>query len=166
VLIAAGTETTANACAHAVFHVLTNPHVKERLKKELVEAWPDVEAPISLERFEKLPYLVRRTLVLPSRATTSDPHCGTVGSRSRSPSVLPWRHRRFTSRRSRGHGDRRCGRAERCTLFLHLYRQKPNLKRWTPDNRTYGSNLRPSQRRYIPRPTHLQARAMDRKGIQ
>ncbi|TEB28399.1 cytochrome P450 [Coprinellus micaceus] len=57
VLIAAGTETTANACAHAVFHVLTNPHVKERLKKELVEAWPDVEAPISLERLEKLPYL-------------------------------------------------------------------------------------------------------------
>ena len=62
VLIAAGTETTANACAHAVFHVFTNPHVKERLTKELVEAWPDIEAPMSLERLEKLPYLVRRTL--------------------------------------------------------------------------------------------------------
>lgn len=61
VLIAAGTETVANACAHAIFYAFTNDTVKDRLKQELVEAWPDVDVPISLERLEKLPYLVRHS---------------------------------------------------------------------------------------------------------
>lgn len=59
VLIGAGTETVANACSHAAFYVLSNRDIEERLRQELVEAWPDVDTPISLERLEKLPYLVR-----------------------------------------------------------------------------------------------------------
>lgn len=60
ILVGAGTETAGNACAVTVFHILSNKHVHHRLKKELVEAWPDPEVPMPLERLEKLPYLVRR----------------------------------------------------------------------------------------------------------
>ncbi|KAJ3521440.1 hypothetical protein NMY22_g12322 [Coprinellus aureogranulatus] len=39
------------------FLVLSNPQVKDRLKKQLIEAWPDVDAPMPLEKLEKIPYL-------------------------------------------------------------------------------------------------------------
>lgn len=58
ILVGAGTETAGNACAVTLFHVLSNEHVCRRLKDELMEAWPDAETPMSLERLEKLPYLV------------------------------------------------------------------------------------------------------------
>lgn len=57
-LVAAGTETTANACIVAAFHVLRNPEIEARLRKELVEAWPEVEIQLPLEKLEKLQYLV------------------------------------------------------------------------------------------------------------
>ncbi|KAJ3513791.1 hypothetical protein NMY22_g14937 [Coprinellus aureogranulatus] len=56
-LIAAGTETGANACSVTAFHVLNNKSIQEKLKKELYDAWPDPNSPMSLERLEKLPYL-------------------------------------------------------------------------------------------------------------
>lgn len=59
-LVAAGTETTANACIVAAFNVLRNPEIESRLRNELAEAWPDVEAQLSLEKLEKVQYLVRR----------------------------------------------------------------------------------------------------------
>jgi cytochrome P450 len=65
-LVIGGTETVANTCVMATYHVLANSRIKERLKAELVEAWPDVDAaPISLERLEKLPYLVRSSQPVP-----------------------------------------------------------------------------------------------------
>ncbi|KAJ3533591.1 hypothetical protein NMY22_g7270 [Coprinellus aureogranulatus] len=57
ILVGAGTETAANACAVTAFRVLSNEQVYRRLKKELAEAWPDPEGPMPLERLEKLPYL-------------------------------------------------------------------------------------------------------------
>lgn len=57
-LTAAGTETVANACAVATFHVLSNKSIKEKLSKELLGAWPDPGISKSLEKLEKLPYLV------------------------------------------------------------------------------------------------------------
>jgi cytochrome P450 len=65
-LVAAGTETTANACIVAAFNVLKNPEIEVRLRKELMETWPEVETQLSLERLEKLPYLVRLPVLLPS----------------------------------------------------------------------------------------------------
>ncbi|KAF6758266.1 cytochrome P450 [Ephemerocybe angulata] len=56
-LLAAGTDTTANTCTVATFHVLSNPGIEGRLRAELREAWPDAGEGISLERLEKLPYL-------------------------------------------------------------------------------------------------------------
>ncbi|KAJ3530852.1 hypothetical protein NMY22_g8407 [Coprinellus aureogranulatus] len=56
-LVAAGTETGANACSVAAFHVLNNKSIQEKLRKELYDAWPDPNSPMSLERLEKLPYL-------------------------------------------------------------------------------------------------------------
>ena len=60
ILIGAGTETTGNACAVIAYHILSNEDVHRRLKKDLVEAWPDPDVPMPLEKLEKLPYLVRR----------------------------------------------------------------------------------------------------------
>ena len=58
-LTAAGTETVANACAVATFHILTNKSIEKKLSKELLGAWPDPGIPMPLERLEKLTYLVR-----------------------------------------------------------------------------------------------------------
>jgi cytochrome P450 len=60
ILIGAGTETTGNACAVIAYHILSNVGVRRRLKENLVEAWLDPDAPMPLEKLEKLPYLVRR----------------------------------------------------------------------------------------------------------
>ncbi|TEB28380.1 cytochrome P450 [Coprinellus micaceus] len=56
-LIRASDITTANACIVAAFNVLKNPEIEVRLRKELMETWPEVETQLSLERLEKLPYL-------------------------------------------------------------------------------------------------------------
>lgn len=57
VVVAAGTDTVGNTCNMALFHVLTNKSIEKKLRQEIREAWPDIEAPMSLEKLEKLPYL-------------------------------------------------------------------------------------------------------------
>ena len=57
VLIGAGTDTTANTLASVTYHMLVNPEILKKLKAELAEAIPDVEAPLDLRRIEALPYL-------------------------------------------------------------------------------------------------------------
>ncbi|KAF6758368.1 cytochrome P450 [Ephemerocybe angulata] len=56
-LVAAGTETVANTCTMAAFHVLDNKEIGRKLRAELVDAWPELEVPLPLEKLEKLPYL-------------------------------------------------------------------------------------------------------------
>lgn len=57
-LVAAGTDTVGNTCNMAVFYILSNKDIEKRLRQELKDAWPDVDTPMSLEKLEKLPYLV------------------------------------------------------------------------------------------------------------
>jgi cytochrome P450 len=57
VLIGAGTETTANTLATLTYHILANPDIVRKLKAELAEAIPDVEALPESTRVEALPYL-------------------------------------------------------------------------------------------------------------
>lgn len=58
VLFAAGTDTVGNACMIGTFHLLRNRALKDKLVSELRAAWPDLDSPLSLEKLEKLPYLV------------------------------------------------------------------------------------------------------------
>ncbi|KAJ8079331.1 hypothetical protein PM082_021833 [Marasmius tenuissimus] len=53
----AGTDTVSNACLIATFHLCNDRIMLEKLRKELDEAWSDVEDHISYEKLEKLPYL-------------------------------------------------------------------------------------------------------------
>ncbi|THU96866.1 cytochrome P450 [Dendrothele bispora CBS 962.96] len=53
----AGTDTVANACTVACFHVHSDADILRRLRKELKDVWPDVNTKISYETLEKLPYL-------------------------------------------------------------------------------------------------------------
>ncbi|KAF5357171.1 hypothetical protein D9756_006863 [Leucocoprinus leucothites] len=57
VLVAAGSETVANACTIGAFHVLQTPEVKSKLVEELMRAWPEKEAHVGVQTLEKLPYL-------------------------------------------------------------------------------------------------------------
>jgi cytochrome P450 len=57
VLIGAGTDTTANTLAALTYHILANPDILKKLKAELAEAIPDVEALPESTRIEALPYL-------------------------------------------------------------------------------------------------------------
>jgi cytochrome P450 len=57
-LIAAGSDTVAQACTSAVFYTLSSPHVLERLIDELHDAWPNKDSEVGLRTLEKLPYLV------------------------------------------------------------------------------------------------------------
>ncbi|KAJ3574919.1 hypothetical protein NP233_g1441 [Leucocoprinus birnbaumii] len=57
VLVAAGSDTVANACAIGTFYVLRNPKIKSRLVQELKEAWPEKETQIGIQTLEKLQYL-------------------------------------------------------------------------------------------------------------
>ena len=57
-LLGAGTGTPSLAQDTALFHVLSNPTILARLKKELEEAWPDADSnPPPLAVLENLPYL-------------------------------------------------------------------------------------------------------------
>ncbi|KAJ2912323.1 hypothetical protein MD484_g8092, partial [Candolleomyces efflorescens] len=57
VMVAAGSDTVANASMVGVFHILSDKDVEQKLRQELSEAWPEVDGRMSLERLEKLPYL-------------------------------------------------------------------------------------------------------------
>jgi cytochrome P450 len=56
-LTVAAAETTGNAMAMCAFHVLYNPNIYAKLRKELLEAFPNPTAPLDFLSLEKLPYL-------------------------------------------------------------------------------------------------------------
>jgi len=56
-LVAAGSDTVGNACNIGTFYALKYPSIHQKLKKELDEAWPDKDRPMSYTALEKLPYL-------------------------------------------------------------------------------------------------------------
>jgi len=58
ILVAAGTETTAWTLSVITFHLLSNPHQLQRLRRELEEVMPNPAKPASCTELEKLPYLV------------------------------------------------------------------------------------------------------------
>ncbi|KAF4630224.1 hypothetical protein G7Y89_g7918 [Cudoniella acicularis] len=57
IVVSAGTETTAWCLSVITFHLLSNPASLEKLRKELQEAIPDLDEPVSVEKIEQLPYL-------------------------------------------------------------------------------------------------------------
>ncbi|KAF5568406.1 cytochrome P450 monooxygenase [Fusarium phyllophilum] len=57
-ILAAGSDTTALTLTYGIFHILSNPAVKQRLVDELDAALPDAGTNPSLSELEKLPYLV------------------------------------------------------------------------------------------------------------
>lgn len=58
--VVAGNETTGNALSIITYHILSNPKVLAKLKKELVDFMPDPSTVAKWQALEKLPYLVRR----------------------------------------------------------------------------------------------------------
>ena len=56
-LVSAGIETTGYTLSTATFHLLTNPNINARLRRELAEVWPDTNAIPSWRTLEKVPYL-------------------------------------------------------------------------------------------------------------
>jgi cytochrome P450 len=57
IVVSAGTETTAWCLSVITFHLLSNPAILKKLRKELEEAIPDLKKPVPVERLEQLPYL-------------------------------------------------------------------------------------------------------------
>ncbi|KAF2141086.1 uncharacterized protein K452DRAFT_299132 [Aplosporella prunicola CBS 121167] len=55
--LAAAADTTGNAMSTATYHVLANKGIHSRLRDELVDAFPDPEAPLDFVALERLPYL-------------------------------------------------------------------------------------------------------------
>jgi cytochrome P450 len=53
----AAADTTGNAMEMAAYHVVTNPDIYEKLKKELRDAFPDPSTDLDYTTLEKLPYL-------------------------------------------------------------------------------------------------------------
>jgi len=53
-----GVDTTASALMVGTFYMLKHPDVLKRLKKELHDAWPNLEQEPELRDLEKLSYLV------------------------------------------------------------------------------------------------------------
>ena len=56
--VVAGNETTGHALSVMTFHLLDNPELLRKLKKELIEAMPDPAILGTWQQLEKLPYLV------------------------------------------------------------------------------------------------------------
>ena len=56
-VVGAASETTSSTVATTVFHVLSNVHIRDRLKAELNEAMEDPRSLIEWRRLEQLPYL-------------------------------------------------------------------------------------------------------------
>jgi cytochrome P450 len=57
ILLAAGTDTTANTLAAITYHLLANPEILRKLKIELEGAIPDPDAMPESSKIESLPYL-------------------------------------------------------------------------------------------------------------
>lgn len=58
-LMFGGADTTGNTLMLGTFYVLESPSYTERIKKELLAAWPVLDKPPKFEDLEKLPFLVR-----------------------------------------------------------------------------------------------------------
>ncbi|EEH43171.2 uncharacterized protein PADG_07991 [Paracoccidioides brasiliensis Pb18] len=52
-----GIESPAHALTVATFHIANTPHISQRLRSELVKAFPDINVSPTLLELEKLPYL-------------------------------------------------------------------------------------------------------------
>ncbi|KAG5796274.1 hypothetical protein H9Q69_004700 [Fusarium xylarioides] len=76
-ILAAGSDTTALTLTYGIFHILSNPAVKQRLVDELDAALPDAGTNPSLSELEKLPYLLHEGVtpdcITSARKITS--HC-------------------------------------------------------------------------------------------
>lgn len=57
-VLGGGTETSATAATIGIYKVLSNPAIRDRLERELREAFPDPKEVIPWQEFEKVPYLV------------------------------------------------------------------------------------------------------------
>lgn len=57
IVVSAGTETTAWCLSVITFHLLANPKILAKLRKELEEVIPDPDKRVPVERIEQLPYL-------------------------------------------------------------------------------------------------------------
>lgn len=58
-ILAAGSVTTAHTLAVATYHLLANPEILARVRKELAEVMPQSSSdPPSLQQLESLPYFV------------------------------------------------------------------------------------------------------------
>lgn len=58
IIIGAGGETVKHAASVGLCHVLLNDEILERVKQELLVAWPSLDGPSpSLQELEQLPYL-------------------------------------------------------------------------------------------------------------
>lgn len=57
ILAGAGSETSARTLSNLIYHVLANPEVMAKLKKELFEATPDPKNLLPSAQLETLPYL-------------------------------------------------------------------------------------------------------------
>ncbi|KAI9720558.1 MAG: hypothetical protein M1828_005642 [Chrysothrix sp. TS-e1954] len=74
-IIGAGIETTRWSLSIACYHILANPHMLKKVRKELLVAMPDPKVIPEVPELEKLPYLggcveeaVRLTYGVPSRS--------------------------------------------------------------------------------------------------
>lgn len=56
-IIGAAFDTTRQALTTTSFHIISNPHVYQRLHQELVEAIPDPEKIPAWEKLQQLPFL-------------------------------------------------------------------------------------------------------------
>lgn len=61
-LMFGGSDTTGNTLMLGTFHLLESPGLLERMKEELLRAWPALDKPPRFEDLEKLPFLVRSFL--------------------------------------------------------------------------------------------------------
>ncbi|TEB35527.1 benzoate 4-monooxygenase cytochrome P450 [Coprinellus micaceus] len=56
-LIQAGSDPVATACLVGFFHILNDPSIHGRLREDLREAFPDLNATLSWSELERVPYL-------------------------------------------------------------------------------------------------------------
>lgn len=76
ILLAAGSETTANTLTVIAFHLSDKKHLLETLREELKTVLPTPTSTASWTELEKLPYLVRLDRVFPvSNACQKLTHC-------------------------------------------------------------------------------------------
>ena len=56
-MVAAAADTTGNAIGLAAFNVMTHPEIHQKLRKELLDAFPDPNKQMFFIELENLPYL-------------------------------------------------------------------------------------------------------------